>query len=128
MKGVIKGFLILGGLLCLPMGYLFYRDVISSGDISTLDSCTPFNIEWESEGTKITLQWETRDRCAGYVRYGTDTKSLTNLASDADGASSKKDHTVVLQNLKKETDYYVIFYSGDETYGQSGQPLLVRID
>lgn len=128
MKGVIKGFAIIGGLLLLPFGYFFYTDIISSGDISTLDSCTPYNVEWESEENEMALSWETREKCVGYVRYGTDTKSLTNIAADSSGAQSKKQHSVMLKNLSEETDYYVIFYSGDETYGQSGQPLVLRID
>jgi hypothetical protein len=128
MKGVIKGFTILGLLLLLPFGYFFYRDVLSSGDISFLDPCTPFNIEWKGEGSSVDLEWETKNECVGYVRYGTDTKSLNSLVSDEAGSQRKKDHKVVLEDLTEGKDYYVIFYSGDDTYGQSGQPLVVRID
>jgi hypothetical protein len=77
---------------------------------------------------EVNLFWETRDNCVGYVRYGTDSESLNSVASDEEGSSSRKDHTVVLKNLNARTDYYVIFYSGDQTFGQSGQPLVVRID
>jgi hypothetical protein len=128
MRGVIKWFLILGLLLLLPFGYFFYRDIFSQGNISSLGGCTPYNIEWESGDTSVDLKWQTRDECVGYVRYGTDTKSLTGVAVDTEGSQRKKNHSVVLENLQKKTDYYVIFYSGDETYGQSGQPLLVKID
>jgi hypothetical protein len=128
MKGVIKGFLILGLLMLLPFGYFFYRDVLSSGDISFLDLCTPYNIEWEAKDSKVDIRWETKTECVGYVRYGTDPKSLNSIASDEEGSERRKNHLVVLRDLSKETDYYVIFYSGDSTYGQSGQPLVVRID
>ena len=67
---------------------------------------------------QATINWVTNDREEGYIIYGSNINSLTNVANDIkDSLSSRgkyKNHSVSIKNLDDNTRYFVKIISGNK--------------
>lgn len=127
MGRVLKSLTLLSFLALLPFGYFYYRDVISTSQAEDLGDCTPYNISWEGK-QKVRVTWQTKGKCVGYLRYGRDAQTLDLLAVDVEGSVRKSSHEVMIENNEDVKRYYATIYSAEKVYGQSGQPIVIRID
>src|SRR5438876_1213284 len=65
-----------------------------------------------------TIRWQTDDRAASIVKYGTDANNLDRVEKQSGGA---RDHNVVLANLKAGTTYHFAIMTNDGDVRQKGE-------
>lgn len=103
--------------------------VSGSNDSTYIEGCTPYNIDIErGESSEVYISWKTKDKCSGYIVYGSEMKDLDMVAVDLENEIASKDHRIVIKGLVSSKEYYFSIVSEDIEYGKSGLPLRFSID
>ena len=112
-----------GVLVILGLLTVFVFKARGSNGRELVSGCVPYNVSI-SKGDKYqaVIDWYTVEECLGYVMYGDDRDSLEFIAIDQDVLSSKK-HTVQIEKLLPSRNYFILIYSGENSYGNKGIPL-----
>lgn len=88
-------------------------------------SCTPYNV-FVSKGTEdysAVIEWYTKGKCVGFVRYGKDMNDMENISLDSLGGNRGNSHKVVIEGVVTTTRYYYLIVSDGQSYGNNGSPL-----
>lgn len=122
--------IIVGVLLILGVSLsVIVFKVSGSTDSTYVEGCTPYNIGIEKgEPSEVNIIWKTKDKCSGYIVYGSEMKELDLVAVDLDNEISSKEHLIVVKGLVSSKEYYFSIVSEDIDYGKSGLPLRFSID
>jgi len=110
-------------LVILALLTVFVFKARGSNERELVSGCVPYNVSI-SKGDKYqaVIEWYTVDECLGYIMYGDDRDNLEFIAIDQNALSSKK-HTVQIEKLLPSKNYFVLIYSGENSYGNKGIPL-----
>ena len=129
MNKYLRILLLVSILSLTPFTYLYMRDFVYADEEEVnISDCTPYNLETEEERFKVTIRWKTNDRCPGFIKYDISSKnSEGKTVPSTDGFLPATEHTVVVEDLKPETTYYMWIYSDDKAYGEGGVPYPVRL-
>ncbi len=109
---------------------LLSKEVGSFNPFSSNSSCTPYNV-FVSKGEveySAQIEWYTKGKCIGFVRYGKDISKMENVSLDSLGGSRENFHKVVIEKLVSSERYYYLITSGDQSYGSNGAPLQFTLD
>jgi hypothetical protein len=116
-------------LLVLSGSLLFFynRDILSKGSGELIGGCVPVNLQVQNV-TKNTfsVEWETMDKCLGFVKYGDSIDSIDYLAIDEENNFAMDKHSIDVKNLKPSSIYYFVVSSGGVEYGVKGAPVVVN--
>ncbi len=122
---VIFGVILILGVL---LSVIVFK-VSGSVDSTYIEGCTPYNIDIKrGESSTVNIIWKTKDKCSGYIVYGSEMKDLDMVAVDLDNEITSKEHQVVIKGLVSSKEYYFSIVSDDIDYGKSGLPLRFSID
>jgi hypothetical protein len=97
---------------------------------SSDNSCTPYNV-FVSKGAEdysVVVEWYTKGKCVGFVRYGKDMNSMENISLDSLGGNRGNFHRVVIDKVVTSKKYYYLIISGEQSYGNNGSPLEFVLD
>jgi len=84
----------------------------------------PSNINVELTGPEeVVITWQTNVPVLGAIRYGTTADNLEMAAFALDPLEKKINHETPIANLQPNTTYYYHIISGDQKFGDNGQPL-----
>jgi hypothetical protein len=116
------------GVVCFIITLVVFR-VFGSEEYIYVDDCTPYNISIENgrEEKTVVISWQTRNRCIGYLLYGSQMRELNLVGVDLENEVESRDHIVVLKNLSEISKYYFSIISGEVTYGKEGLPVQFSI-
>lgn len=116
-------------VILLVIATFFVFKVFGSESISVVSGCTPYNvlIERGKEDTSVNISWESKERCTGYILYGSDMKDLSLVGVDLLNDIESKDHVVEIQSLMSSKKYYFTIISDGVSYGKEGLPLQFTI-
>ena len=117
-------------VILLVIATLFVFKVFGSESISTVSRCTPYNvlIEKGKEDTEVSISWKSKERCTGYILYGSDMKDLSLVGVDLENDIESKDHIVKMLSLISSKRYYFTIVSDGVSYGKEGLPLQFTIN
>jgi len=94
-----------------------------------VSGCTPYNVKiakGENENS-VDIYWESKEKCSGYILYGSEMKDLSMVGVDLTNEVESKKHAVNIQNLVSSKRYYFSIISNDMSYGKDGLPLQFSI-
>lgn len=110
-------------LLMLGVSTVFVFKARGSGERELVSGCVPYNVSISRGGEyHAVIEWSTEEVCLSYVMYGDDRNNLEYIAIDHQEISAKK-HRVVIDKLLPSQIYYLLIYSGKNSYGNKGLPL-----
>ena len=113
----------------LVLATFFVFKVFGSENIVYVSGCTPYNVKiakGENENS-VDIYWESKEKCSGYILYGSEMKDLSMVGVDLTNEVESKKHAVNIQNLVSSKRYYFSIISNDMSYGKDGLPLLFSI-
>lgn len=138
MKPFLKKIAMISGVfsLVLPllMGFLWFRYVKEQESLIGSESinhkpCEPYNMTTGQPADKLTISWQTRENCAGFVLLGESYAEFSNLpykVLSAAGESPTKEHQITLLKQDELHYQYAIIVSDGEWYGINGNPFQYR--
>jgi hypothetical protein len=107
----------------LGVSTVFVFKARGSGERELVSGCVPYNVSISRRGEyQAVIEWSTEEVCLSYVMYGDDRNNLEYIAIDHQEISAKK-HRVVIDKLLPSQIYYLLIYSGKNSYGNKGLPL-----
>jgi hypothetical protein len=114
------------GVLTIVVGvlFVFVYKVQGSNKSNAISECVPYNVKI-SKGEKdyeSIIEWNTTEKCVGYIVYGDDRSNLNLVGIDTEDLSSRS-HRVQLSGLLSTKLYYFVINSDSISYGNSGIPL-----
>ncbi|KKP66167.1 MAG: hypothetical protein UR61_C0003G0005 [candidate division WS6 bacterium GW2011_GWE1_34_7] len=107
----------------------FVFKVFGSENTIYVTDCTPYNVKiekGEKENT-VDIYWESREKCSGYLLYGSEMKDLGMVGVDLENEVESRQHYVNIQNLVSTKRYYFSIISNGMSYGKDGLPLQFSI-
>ena len=113
----------------LVLATFFVFKVFGSENIVYVSGCTPYNVKiakGENENS-VDIYWESKEKCSGYILYGSEMKDLSMVGVDLTNEVESKIHVVNIQNLVSSKRYYFSIISNDMSYGKDGLPLQFSI-
>ena len=113
----------------LVLATFFVFKVFGSENIVYVSGCTPYNVKiakGENENS-VDIYWESKEKCSGYILYGSEMKDLSMVGVDLTNEVESKKHAVNIQNLVSSKRYYFSIISNDMSYGKDGLPLQFSI-
>ncbi|HEQ65261.1 MAG TPA: hypothetical protein ENN64_00325 [bacterium] len=116
--------------MLLAFLFFFQRDISETDlraesflNIDDLSDCQPYNYRFDHiSEVSYSVEWQTKEECYGYVKFGDSRASLTRTASEDGGIKKRKNHKVILENLRQRQTYYLTVLSGEIEYGNDGIP------
>ena len=110
-------------LLMLGVSTVFVYKARGSSERELVSGCVPYNVSiHREEEYQAVIEWSTEESCLSYVMYGDDRNSLEYIAIDHEEISAKR-HKVLIEKLLPSKIYYLLIYSGGDSYGNNGLPL-----
>ncbi|KUK77068.1 MAG: transmembrane(s)protein [candidate division WS6 bacterium 34_10] len=110
-------------LLMLGVSTVFVFKARGSNERELVSGCVPYNVSISRGGEyQAVIEWSTEEDCLSYVMYGDDRNNLEYIAIDHQKISAKT-HRVVIDKLLPSQIYYLLIYSGKNSYGNNGLPL-----
>jgi hypothetical protein len=109
---------------------LLSKEVGSFTPFTSNTDCTPYNIfvsKGEGEYSAV-IEWYTKEKCTGFVRYGKDMNKMENISLDSLGGNKGNFHEVVVDKLVSTERYYYLVVSGEQSYGSNGSPLYFTLE
>ncbi len=94
--------------------------------VNSLESCEPYNISWEREGSGVNVLWNTKENCLGFLKYGVKKDSINSTAVQKENNTKKRNHVVYIEGVKG--DLYLIVYSDQKAYGSLGLPIVISVN
>ncbi len=123
-------FLVIIAVLVLLSSTLFlfyYRDILNEQDGALHGSCVPINLQVQDvSSNSFVVEWQTRDKCLGFVRYGNAIDSINYIAINESNEVATKKHSISVENLKPSNVYYLVVSSDGVEYGLEGAPIVVN--
>lgn len=121
------GSIVLGLVFVLGSLGVFVVREVGGFDLfgSKSTGCAPYNVfitEGE-ENYSVEIEWSTKDKCFGFVQYGSDSNDMKLIGVDLADNSQSKEHRVVLKSILSTERYYFLINSDDQEYGLNGIPL-----
>jgi len=118
---------VVGVVLVSISGVLLVVKNVSGFDMfgSTKYDCVPYNV-FVQKGTKdfsVDISWSTKQKCFGFVQYGTDAEDISMIAVDGTSEYKAKRHIVTIEKIASSERYYFLINSENKTYGNGGVPL-----
>ena len=113
----------------LVLATFFVFKVFGSENIVYVSGCTPYNVKiakGENENS-LDIYWESREKCSGYLLYGSEMKDLGMVGVDLENEVESRQHYVNIQNLVSTKRYYFSIISNGMSYGKDGLPLQFSI-
>jgi hypothetical protein len=126
-KKLLFGTAILGSfMIFFSLGIFIVKEVGGFELFGSKDmSCTPYNVfirKGEMEYS-VEIEWATKEKCYGFVQYGTGSNEMNLIGVDLENSSKSKVHSVVLKNILSSKRYYFVINSGEQEYGLNNIPL-----
>ena len=123
-------FLVLIAVLLILSGTLLFfynRDILSKGEEDLFDGCLPINLQVQNvSANSFSVEWETLEKCLGFVKYGESIDSIDFIALDDEDNLSVKKHKVKVNELNSSSIYYFVIFSDGVEYGVEGTPIVVN--
>lgn len=126
MTRIYKYSLLVTVPIFLFFGYLFYRDIVQP-NLTAVDGCTPKQYVFSQEEGSVSISWSTKEECSGYLLYGESRDEINKIVFGESGSQSSKEHSVVVDGLDDDNDYYFTVVSDEKRYGENSEAILVRL-
>lgn len=118
---------VVGVVLVSISGVLLVVKNVSGFDMfgSTKYDCVPYNVlvQKGSKDFSVDITWSTKQKCFGFVQYGTDTNDIKMIGVDTTSEYKTKRHTVTIEKIASSERYFFLINSENQTYGNGGVPL-----
>ena len=120
---IIAVLLILSGTLL----FFYNRDVLQEKGDESKNNCIPLNLQIRDiTRTGAVVEWETAFECLGLVKYGDSVDAMDYIAIDEDNNFARKNHSIMVKNLKPASIYYLVVFSNGVEYGLEGSPVVIN--
>ncbi|MGI6423264.1 MAG: hypothetical protein ACOX0X_01410 [Candidatus Dojkabacteria bacterium] len=119
----LASFIIIGVIL------IFVFKASGSNSSPFVGGCDPYNVEVrKGEGeNSVVISWKSKQRCSGYVIYGSEMKDLRLVGIDLENEIKDTKHTVVVNSLVSTKTYFFSIISDGVSYGKEGLPISFSI-
>ncbi len=109
----------------LVLGTFFVFKVFGSENLLYVSGCTPYNVKIErgEEKSSAYISWLSKEKCSGYILYGSEMKDLNMVGVDLVNEVESKSHIVEVKGLVSTKLYYFSIISDGMSYGKEGLPL-----
>ncbi len=107
----------------------FVFKVFGSESLLYVSECTPYNVKIErgKEENSVYISWLSKEKCSGYILYGSEMKDLNMVGVDLVNEVESKNHMVEVKSLVSSKLYYFSIISNGMSYGKEGLPLQFSI-
>ncbi|MDY0097313.1 MAG: hypothetical protein RBS01_03130 [Candidatus Dojkabacteria bacterium] len=114
----------------LVLGTFFVFKVFGSENLLYVSGCTPYNVKIEEgkDENTVYISWLSKEKCSGYILYGSEMKDLNMVGVDLVNDVESKDHIVEVKSLVSSKLYYFSIISDGMSYGKEGLPLQFSIN
>lgn len=134
MKALLRKLVLIFGILSivfpLIMGILWVRYVqeqerLYGSNNADRKACEPYRMVIERKADKLSIKWQTKEQCSGFVLLGESYADFSNLpykVLSAQGESPSLEHEITLLKQDELKYQYAIIVSEGEWYGINGNP------
>jgi hypothetical protein len=122
--------IVLGVLIVIGVGMYIYilQTTETENQYKYMGSTVPLEVSIvNSQEGCFNVDWNTKERTIGYVKYGTDGENINMIQKTKEGMIFGNEHEVQVCNLEKGKKYFVVVVSEGVSYGKDGEPLTIEI-
>lgn len=114
----------------LVLATFFVFKVFGSENLLSVSGCTPYNVKIErgEDSKSVFISWLSKEKCSGYILYGSEMKDLNMVGVDLKNDIESKNHIVEIKSLVSSKLYYFSIISDGMSYGKEGLPLQFSIN
>ena len=114
----------------LLLATFFVFKVFGSENLLYVSGCTPYNVKIEKgkDENSVYISWLSKEKCSGYILYGSEMKDLNMVGVDLVNEVESKNHMVEVNSLVSSKLYYFSIISDGMSYGKEGLPLQFSIN